>query len=348
MFDLLRDLIKPAVQKNQELINSYLDDALTPRQRQRFEQRLSQDADLQADLAQRRLLKQQLRQLPQRRVPRSFVLDPAVYGRPQRQPLLQLYPAMRVATVLTAFLFVVVLSLDMFMLGGASESAAPAAADVAMVMEEPAAEMPAADQVESVETVTELVEGEIVEQAQVVAEAETVVEEVESVKATDDAGSQPTAEPAAAAMAEEAAADTAAEEPASAEEPMAEAPAPEVGSTEEGSGELMATTTAPSLLENTPLPSPMPSATLSPAPQVAADTDGAASRAGSVTASPEAAMTELTNETPPAEPSSQPNLVSEPERGVGLTGLQIAQIGLGIAVLLLALVTFYLRRQLWS
>lgn len=348
MFDLLRDLIKPADQKAQELINSYLDDALTPRQRQRFEQRLAQDADLQADLAQRRLLKQQLRQLPQRRVPRSFVLDPAVYGRPQKQPLLQLYPAMRVATVLTAFLFVLVLSLDMFLAGGASESAAPAADNVAMVMEEAAAEMPAAEAAVSIEPVTEIAAEEIVEQEQVVAEAETVVVELESEKPVDDASSQPEAEPAAAEMAEESAADAVEEETAGAEEPLAEMPAPEVGLTGEGSGEPMMTAAAPTSPENTPLPSPMPTATLEAAPQAAADTDEAVSRAVPASASPEAAVTQLADEPPLAEPVDQPTQAAEPAAGVDLTGLQIAQISLGIALILMVLVTVYLRRQFWS
>jgi hypothetical protein len=48
-----------------------------------------------------RLLKMQMRALPRRRVPRSFALDPARYGRPKAQPAMQLYPILRGATDFT-------------------------------------------------------------------------------------------------------------------------------------------------------------------------------------------------------------------------------------------------------
>ena len=56
MFDFLRNLTKTAEEKQQEALNAYLDDALPPRQRRLFERQLAQDAGLQAELAQRRLL----------------------------------------------------------------------------------------------------------------------------------------------------------------------------------------------------------------------------------------------------------------------------------------------------
>ncbi len=47
-------------------------------------------------------------------VPRSFALDPAAYARPKAQPLLQLYPVLRGATALSAFLLIFVLALGVF------------------------------------------------------------------------------------------------------------------------------------------------------------------------------------------------------------------------------------------
>ncbi|NJN54751.1 MAG: hypothetical protein HC804_08370 [Anaerolineae bacterium] len=105
MFDFLRNWTKSAEERQQEVISAYLDDALSSAERQRFEEQLAQDAALQAQVAHLRQTRQLLHQLPPRQVPRNFTLDPAVYGRPARQPLLTYYPALRAATVLTAVLF---------------------------------------------------------------------------------------------------------------------------------------------------------------------------------------------------------------------------------------------------
>ena len=154
MFDFLRNLTKSAKEKQQEMLNAYLDETLTPAQRQRFEQELAQDSDLRSGLRQVRILKQQLRQLPRRPIPRSFQLDPAVFGRPQRQPLFQLYPAMRLATALTAFFFFLAVATDLFMEQGGVGSLSAPGQDVAMVAEE-AAEAPAMLTVEVTRVVAE-------------------------------------------------------------------------------------------------------------------------------------------------------------------------------------------------
>jgi hypothetical protein len=122
MFDFLRNLTKSAAEKRQEALHAYVDNALTPSQRQRFEQDLKQDAGLQAEVAYYRLLKAQVRQLPRRPAPRNFTLDPALYGRPQKQPLLHLYPALRVATTLTAFFFILALFVDLLAPGAPAPS----------------------------------------------------------------------------------------------------------------------------------------------------------------------------------------------------------------------------------
>jgi anti-sigma factor RsiW len=114
MFDFLRDRTKSSSELKQEALGAYLDNALAPAERQQVERQLAQDARLRAELQQLRVLKQQLAQMPRRRVPRNFTLDPAVYGRPQRQPLLKLYPVLQGATALAALIFILVLGLGFF------------------------------------------------------------------------------------------------------------------------------------------------------------------------------------------------------------------------------------------
>ena len=127
MFDFKRD----SGDRQQEAIDAYLDNVLTPAERARFEAQMAADARLQAEVAQLRALRLQLRAMPRRRVPRSFALNPAVYARPKAQPLLQLYPALRGATALSAFLLIFVLALGLFQ--GQFGLGAPAASQVAEV-----------------------------------------------------------------------------------------------------------------------------------------------------------------------------------------------------------------------
>ncbi|WP_448600383.1 anti-sigma factor family protein, partial [Thermoleptolyngbya sp.] len=150
MWDFWRNWRKPAAEKQLELLNAYLDDALTPRQREALEARLGQDEALRAELAQLRQVREGLRQLPRRPAPRNFTLDPALYGRPQRQPLVQAYPVLRAATLLTAFFFVLALALQAIsppraMLFTAAESAAAPAAQVAIEAAPLAAEVETAE-----------------------------------------------------------------------------------------------------------------------------------------------------------------------------------------------------------
>lgn len=112
MFDFWRNLTKSKAEKQQELLHAYIDNALSPARRQQFEAQLAQGAELQAEMESLRQVKQMVSTLPRRPVPRNFTLDPARYGRPAPQPLLQAYPALRLATVMTAVLFVLLLALD--------------------------------------------------------------------------------------------------------------------------------------------------------------------------------------------------------------------------------------------
>jgi hypothetical protein len=112
MFDFWRNLTKSKAEKERELIHAYVDDALSPAERAHFEAQLAQDPPLQGEVESLRQVKQMVATVPRRRVPRNFTLDPARYGRPAPQPLLQAQPVLRLATTLTAIIFVVVLALD--------------------------------------------------------------------------------------------------------------------------------------------------------------------------------------------------------------------------------------------
>ncbi len=139
MFNFLGDRGTTGEDKRRETLNAYLDNALTPAERDRLEGQLARDANLRAELEQLRVVKLQLRAMPRRRVPRSFALDPALYGRPKAQPMLQFYPVLRGATAMAAFLLIFVFALGAFrgQFGGVG---APApAAEVSMATNEEAA-----------------------------------------------------------------------------------------------------------------------------------------------------------------------------------------------------------------
>lgn len=132
MFDFVWNLTKSAEEKQQELLTAYLDDALSPAERSQFEAVLAQDEALAAQVRQQRLIKQRLSAMPRRRVPRTFALDPAIYGKPTPQPLFRLYPALQTATVLAALMLMFLVGLEAF--GGVAQQAT-LEAPVAMVEE---------------------------------------------------------------------------------------------------------------------------------------------------------------------------------------------------------------------
>ncbi|MBX7251485.1 MAG: zf-HC2 domain-containing protein, partial [Candidatus Promineofilum sp.] len=128
MFNSMRD--RGDRDRLQETLDAYLDNALTPAERARFEAQMAADPRLRTEVEQLRALRMQMRAMPRRRVPRSFALDPAAYARPKAQPLLQLYPVLRGATALSAFLLIFVLALGVFQgqFGGVGAPAPEAAA----------------------------------------------------------------------------------------------------------------------------------------------------------------------------------------------------------------------------
>jgi len=325
MFDFLRDLTKSAEEKHQERVHAYLDDALTPRQRQQFEQEMAQDSGLQAEIDHLRLLKQQLRQLPGRPVPRSFTLDPALYGRPARQPLFQFYPVLQGATVLTALFFMVTLSLSLI---SQPESASAPVASAPQALEAPEAE-----------TVEEPMREEPA--------AELFVEE----SAAEEAASAPAvADEAAAAtqVVEEETVEDLVEEAAE-EETVEEEEAPagaEAGEAVVSGGSLPQPTTLPPVAEAaTPLPTatasqlPRPSATQTAA--VRLQTEAVTEADGQDTTMDTTANNAVEQPSPPA-----PTLTPPSPRATAISPLNLAQIGLGILLIIFGSLTYFVRRRL--
>jgi len=134
MLEFWRERNSTAEEKRQIMLNAYLDNALPADERERFEVQLAQDEGLRADLERSRLLQGQMQAIARRRVPRSFALDPALYGRPKSQPLMNAYPLLRSATALAAIVLVFTFALGtfrgQFATGGGVSNAAPQAAMV--------------------------------------------------------------------------------------------------------------------------------------------------------------------------------------------------------------------------
>lgn len=319
MFDFLRNLTKSAEEKQQEALNAYLDDALSPQERRQFEHLLVRDADLRLEVEQRRALQMQMRQMPRRRVPRNFTLDPALYGRPQRQPLFQLYPVMQAAAVLTAIFFILAIGVDIFLYQGSSTVTSGAAPDIAMLAEE-AAEEPAA------ETPAEApLAAQAVEVTRIV--TETVVEEGEAAPPVE----APAAEPAAEEMVEATALATEEEMPA--EETMTTA-ANAAEADEQASEESAAFA---------PLPTPSPAATET-APAFIDATKSTVPRPEAETITGERALTAVA--TAVVEVQAAPTAVpTPPPTSQPISGLRLLQIGLGVLLVVLGTAVFYVRRQ---
>jgi len=355
MIDFLRDLTKPAEEKRQEQMTAYVDGELSRRERQRFEQLMADDPGLQAEVAELRQFKQNLRQLPRRRVPRNFTLDPALYQAPQRRPLAQLYPAMRVATALTAVFLIIAVAADLLTLGGAG-GAAFSAAPVAMESE--AVEESAADAIAEAEAPA--------------AAAEMVAEEAMTQDSTESAnqGEEAPAEEAEAAPQMEVAAEpeTAVteieEETATApQEPLAAAPVlpvkptpivigPETNTqTEEGAplddGASGATTEA-DLSQTAVAPTPSPAATktpdtprVQPTPTLDDRGVGPQPEATEITAAPVATIGV-------AQDDGTKSAVSlpQPQAPIPISTLRVIQIVLAVLLVVLGTAVWFTRRQL--
>jgi len=194
MFDFLRNLTKTEAEKQQEMLSAYLDNALTPAEREKFEAQLSSDTTLRASLEQQRQIKENVGQLPRLRAPRNFTLDPAAYGRPASDTAFRLYPVMQGATALAAVLLIFLFSLQFFSLNQQDTVAqAPSAANgvseeaADTTFDEDAAEEPAPAAVP--EIMSE-------ENGEVAANAEEAAEEAEEeMEEAEEEAMAPPAEP---------------------------------------------------------------------------------------------------------------------------------------------------------
>jgi anti-sigma factor RsiW len=101
-----------------ELLSAYLDGQLDSKESARLESRLKSDESLRAVLDDLRAARGILRQLPQRRAPRSFTLTPQMAG--IKPPTPRAYPVFRLAAALATLLFLIT-----FVINGLSPIAAP-------------------------------------------------------------------------------------------------------------------------------------------------------------------------------------------------------------------------------
>lgn len=249
MLDFLRNLTRSAEEKRQEELNAYLDGELRGQEREQFEALLASDPALQAEVAQLRATKEQVAQLPRLRAPRNYTLDPARYGAPAPGGGLSLYPALRLATVLTAFLLMLAVGIEFLPRPAGAPVAEDSIALVATtVVEEPAAERVEAPQEAAPESAREAGLSEMTEVAGAEEEADDgelfSLETAETEVMTEEVGISALPAPAADAV-EETAQDTLAEE-----EPLNQATAAPL----EAEGETAA---APELTAPTDQPAPV-------------------------------------------------------------------------------------------
>lgn len=323
MFDFLRNLTKTEEEKQQETLSAYLDDALTPREKEAFEAKLREDTILRASLEQQRLVKQNISQLPRVRAPRNFTLDPAAYGRPTPQTAFRLYPVLRAATVLAAILLISLFSLDIV---------TPDADQVETEAEAPIALSNVARDEESANTAAEPAPA---------AEVEMVEEQAGEAELAEEESFEEAEEPVEEAMEEEAAeAEEAMEEEPAEEEAFVPPAEPSVGEGAAAGEEAAADATKQQATEvatespvtdganATIVPSfgPTPTISLSPVPTQLPDSDTSAFS---------------TTQTIPETETEAP-VTAEPI----LPTIRILQIGLGILFLVLLTATWLIRQQL--
>lgn len=341
MFDFLRNLTKSAEEKRQEQLHAYLDNVLTPQERQQFEQELARDPVLRVQLDNTRILKQQLQNLPPRRVPRNFTLDPAVYGRPARQPLFQYYPVLQGATVLTALFFILAISLTLFR-PQAAPQVASAPQEAAGVVAQ-ATEAPALEAFEY-ESGGEIAADEALDESR--SATEVSIEALEVEVAEEEAADEEE-------MAEEEMAEDSAEsdvtETSEGETSDTAADADGATASEPPSGTIMPPVAATGLLTPTlslPMPTPMATPTESVIPRPVTPTTEARVLELQATeiVETESAANAVANdaiEQQPAPTATPRVTVAE----FAASPLVLAQIVLGLLLLLFGGLTFYVRRN---
>jgi hypothetical protein len=330
MLDFIRNLGKSAEEKRQEALTAYLDNALTPAQRQAFERELAQDASLRETMEQQRRLKMQLRQLPRLAAPRRFTLDPAVHGQQRPATTMGSYTILRTATALVAFFFVLALVVDFSSFRDraptvAMEEAAPAAEQVsggvvADSVESEADDAEEEEPAEEIELEVEVEEEMAEEPAQepTPEPAEDVAEE-EAGEADGDTFGYPLASPTpqpTLTVASQPTLTVAADE-AQTEQPVAAAP------------------------ETTVVTPSVPAASGGPRPTLTPTSPG---RDNEPTALPIATLVQDTANT--AAPTPIPTIVSTTEPNEPASTFRIIEVALGALFLVLLGLTLLLRRRL--
>lgn len=358
MFDWLRDLIKTDEVKRQEAITAYLDDVLTPNQRKRFEQQLAEDSRLQREVESQLVIKENLGRLPRVVAPRNFTLDPAKYGVPQRQMAPIYYPVLRAATAVAAIVFVLALVLDLFIINGASGSIQsssqeePAVAfDTGLADEETIEEV----QEEAMEAAPrepegiEAVAAAVTEEVALAAEAPVAEEVAESPSALTPMAM---AEMEVEGEAEEEAPTGPAEEPAEEEAGVAAAQEMGSGDVESEIPEPVPTPTAAQPVPRAVTESATVSATPIAVPESGDQIDGESTVKPALTAVVAARVTDQPKNGPgPADEDGgilpADNGEATPETpAVAIRPIQVVEIMLGLGVILLATVTWLMRRRL--
>jgi hypothetical protein len=99
-------------QRDLELLNAYLDNALTEKERQHFEERLARSLPLQKKLKEYTQLKVALRELPKQPSPRNFTLSPEQARAYKPGP--KLYPAFSYVALTAVLLLAIVFSSEFF------------------------------------------------------------------------------------------------------------------------------------------------------------------------------------------------------------------------------------------
>jgi hypothetical protein len=260
-------------------------------------------------------------------VPRNFILDPAKYGRPARQPWVQAYPVLRAATAMTAFFLIFAFAAGIFTNLGRAEPAA----DVA--------------QVEATS-----VEREAMETLAFEAEARAETEEDAEEPAAEEAADESTLEESVDLFEEEMeeVAEEMAEEEAT---PSPEATAvPSTTNSVQGDTAEDGATVAEPIVPPTPTISPTPTVSTlprvtPPTPLPERDMDQAAG--GEAANDAVAEVSEMEDDTTTAETTVvlPEEDVQELAGGPLFDPLLVLQIGLGVLLLLLAGLTLYARRQ---
>lgn len=341
------------------MLAAYIDGSLSAAERRQFEEMLAQDPGLQADLEQQQAVRQMLSQVPQRRVPRNFTLDPALYGRPAKQPLIQYYPALRAATVLTAVMLFLAVGAGVITRSGVQTASVPAS-NIAMEASDAAGEAAAADTSADSAAEPAPVEGEVMVEEEM--EEEAMAEEAPALdeSTAEDADAEAAAEmPAEEAVAEE----EAAEEPPAEEPAVAVTAVPEIlGTPDRESGAEIDAADEESGFEagiESTLP---PLATASPAPTASSGspriepTDELALRRYEAETAEAVAQQVLSDQaTAEAAADGQGEIESETitqlteeaaDQEQGFSLVTWLQIGLVALLVVLAALTLYARRQL--